>query len=47
MSRYCDDDDYDYEPWMEGHAATLRAAAADPFGSDAGQGPDSTEEVPW
>ena len=21
MSRYCDSDDYDYEPWMEGQAA--------------------------
>jgi hypothetical protein len=27
MSRYCDSDDYDYEPWMEGQAAgALRSA---------------------
>ena len=27
MSRYCDYDDYDYEPWMEGQAAGARRSA--------------------
>lgn len=27
MSRYCDNDDYDYEPWMEGQAAGAMRSA--------------------
>ena len=27
MSRYCDSDDYDYEPWMEGQAAGAMRSA--------------------
>ena len=27
MSRYCSDDDYDYEPWMEGQAAGAMRSA--------------------
>ena len=27
MSRYCDSDDYDYEPWMEGQAAGAMQSA--------------------
>ena len=27
MSRYCDSDDYDWEPWMEGQAAGAMRSA--------------------